>query len=236
MSDPLVIPYGVPSLRSGQVALHDGTVECPAPFVAIDRRAGKILQLNGNQYAFPEAPDLRAMTDAAVQSDFLRDHLKHYCDLWARPPKLFLDCYFEFAAKRVEQNETHLTKLLDPFGTLFSYRDWALSAPRPLPRAQLAAAEGSYAAVDFAFWLGDRVFAVLLVGSETPTNKKRDRCNALEAAGIEIVELSVNLLAREGSGYLASGVLPKEFDAFWEGDLIPSSPFQGTSLGDIVRE
>ncbi len=236
MSNILVIPYGVLSLRAEQVVQRAEEVECPVPFVAVDPRAGTSLRLNDNQYAIPEAPDLRAMTDATAQLEFLCGHLKHFCDLWDRAPKLFLDRYFEFVAGKVAQNEAYLSNLLEPFGSLFSYRDWALSAPRPLPRAQLAVAEDWYCAVDFAFWLGDRVAAVLLVGSGTRTKKDRDRCISLEAADMEIVELSVDALVKEGSSYLASGVLPREFDSFWEGELMPSSPFKGTSLGDIVSE
>jgi hypothetical protein len=170
------------------------------------------------------------MTDATVQLDYLRGHLQHCCDLWAKPPKLFLERYFAFAMQCVDANRTTLKQALEPFGSLFAVEDWALSAPRPLPRAQLWA-EGAYQPVDFAFWLGDRAIAILLQGTATDTGRHA----ALTGAGIEIVALSNADLASLGSEYLTRA-LPPEFTKFWAGEVMPSSPFKGTSLGDIVRE
>ena len=176
------------------------------------------------------------MTEASVQLDFLRDHLKHFCDLWARPPKLFLDRYFDFVAARIESHEGPLAEALKRFGSLYSHRDWALSAPRPLPRALLPTMEGGYCPVDFAFWLGDRALAILLAGSGTPTGKDLERRAMLNEADVEILELSVGGLARDGVSYLMDAALPGEFDRFWEDEIMPSSPFKGTSLDEIVRE
>ena len=232
-SAPQVIPYGVPALDVERLFVREGQVDCPAPHVAVD--AGCVLRLNDGQYAFPEPPDLRAMTGAAAQLDCLREHLKRFCDLWARPPKLFLDRYFDFIADRVERNRAALKARLARFGSLFDYRDWALSAPRPLPRAHLPVGAGVYCPVDMGFWLGDRMLAVLLAGSATPTGWDAERRAALEAAGVEIATLSVRDLGEEGVGCL-DGSLPPGFDAFWDGEILPSSPFVGTSLGEIVRE
>jgi hypothetical protein len=194
-----------------------------------------MLRLNNDQYIFPEPPDLRSMTDTAVQSVFLCDHLKQFCDLWAKPPKMFLDRYFEFVANCIDHHEGALAKRLAPFGNLYQASDWALSAPRPLPRALVPTEPGIFYAVDFAFWLGDRILAVLLVGSGTVTRKDEDRLLALRESGIETVELSPNALAVEGVAYLGDA-LPQEFQAFWEDEIMPSSPFKGTSLGEIVRQ
>lgn len=232
MSDTLVIPYGTPSLDAAQVVVRDSAVECPVPFVAVDRQRDGVLRLNGRQYDFPEAPDLRAMTDAASQLEFLHDHLQHYGDLWARPPKLFLERYFAFVRHCVGVNRALLAKALEPFGSLFAAEDWALSAPRPLPRSHLLAG-GVRHPVDFAFWLGDRIVAILLRGAATTMDQGRQ--SALGAAGVEIVEISNSALAKSGPEYLRS-VLPPEFANFWEGEVMPSSPFKGTSLGDIVPE
>ncbi|NKB58848.1 MAG: hypothetical protein GKS00_21160 [Alphaproteobacteria bacterium] len=233
----VIIPYGAPTLDAQRVMVHandDGsvTVECPTAFVTV---GPEMLRLNGDQYTFPETPDLRAMTDTAAQLDFLRNHLKQFCDLWAKPPKLFLDRYFEFVVAKVDENEVRLRETLEQFGSLYAYRDWSLSAPRPLPRAWLPLASGVFCPVDFAFWLGDRALAILLVGSGTATKKEMDRRRALEDAGIEIVELSARALSHEGVDYLARS-LPVAFSAFWESEVMPSSPFKGTALGDIVRQ
>lgn len=172
------------------------------------------------------------MTDATVQLEYLRSHLQHYCDLWARPPKLFLECYFAFVTRCVDANRTKLEQVLELFGSLFAVEDWTLSAPRPLPRAQVFA-EGVFQPVDFAFWLGNRVVAILLKGASTDT--EQGRRTALTGGGVEIVQLSNTELARYGPEYL-SRALPPEFAKFWLDEVMPSSPFKGTSLGDIVRE
>lgn len=231
MSDPIVIPFGVPMLRAADVQIRDGKVTCPAPYVAIDPVRTEVLRLNGDQYAFPEPPDLRAMTNAAAQLAFLCAHLQHYCDLWARPPKLFLDRYFESVAAHVAANAADLAERLKPFGSLFAPEDWALSAPRPLPRAQLLA-EGAYWPVDVAFWLGDHVLAVLLRGSATATARDEARNSALKRTGIEILELAAADLAQTD----LCAVLPPAFRAFWAGQPMPSSPFKGTALDDIVPD
>ena len=230
--DPLLIPYGVASLTPAQVSVQDGAVRCPAPYISIDPGKRDVLRLNGDQYDFPEAPDLRAMTDAHAQLDFLHDHLRHHCDLWARPPKLFLEQYFAFIAAQVTANNATLAVKLAPYGSLFAVPDWALSAPRPLPRAQIMAGE-TYWPVDFAFWLGDRVLAVILQGAETTTQADRVRLRALSR--IEVVVIQTAELARDGVDVLCRS-LPTLFQFFWEGETLPSSPFKGTSLDDIVRE
>ena len=230
--DPLLIPYGVAALTPAQVSVQDGAVRCPAPCISIDPGKRDILRLNGDQYDFPEAPDLRAMTDAHAQLEFLHDHLRHHCDLWARPPKLFLEQYFAFIASQVTANNATLATKLAPSGSLFAVPDWALSAPRPLPRAQIMAGE-TYWPVDFAFWLGDRVLAVILQGSETTTQADRVQLRAL--SGIEVVVIQTAELARDGVDVLCRS-LPVPFQSFWDGETLPSSPFKGTSLDDIVLE
>lgn len=230
MSEILVIPYGTPLLRSDQVSIQDGAVACPVPFIRIDKYRDGILRLNGAQYDFPEPPDLRTMTDAAAQLAFLHSHLALYGDLWARPPKLFLERYFAFVRHCVDANRRSLKNMLEPFGSLFAVEDWALSAPRPLPRSHLSVG-GTFHPVDFAFWLGDRIVAVLLIG--TATTRDQGRQTALRTAGVETVEISNSDLVSAGPEYLHSA-LPTVFASFWEGEVMPSSPFKGTSLGDIV--
>ena len=175
------------------------------------------------------------MTAAAIQLEFLRDHLKGFCDLWNKPQRLFLDRYFEFIAARVEAQRAPLSAALEKFGGLYDYMDWSLSAPRPLPRALIRAPgrEGEFLSVDFAFWLDGRVLAVVLAGSGTPTRNERAKRRALEDCEVEIVEISLRALARDGAGYLIEGPLPRDFTAFWESEAMPSSPFKGSSLGEI---
>ena len=146
-------------MNADRVIVEDGRdgaiqVRCPTPFIQINTARQTSLRLNDPHYVFPEAPDLRAMTGAAVQLDFLRDHLNGYCDLWRKPQKLFLDSYFEFINARVADAQATLAAALEKFGDLYDVQDWALSAPRPIPRALIRRpnGDGSYTPVDFAFW------------------------------------------------------------------------------------
>ena len=129
-----LIPYGPSVLGVDQVAVHGDAVRCPTPYILIRESGRRPLRLNGPQYVFPEPPDLRTMINAAAQLDYHCDHLKGFCDLWNKPPKLFLDRYFEFIAAMTEQQKVPLSQKLEKYGTLFTYRDWGLLAPRPLPR------------------------------------------------------------------------------------------------------
>jgi hypothetical protein len=215
-------------------------IRCPTPFIQINTTRQASLRLNDPHYVFPEAPDLRAMTGAAVQLDFLRDHLNGYCDLWRKPQKLFLDSYFEFINARVADAQATLAAALEKFGDLYDVQDWALSAPRPIPRALIRRpnGDGSYTPVDFAFWFNGRIVVVLLVGTGTPTRADRNRRASLESAGvggsdIEIVDISVQALQRDGADYLSTA-LPIDFGMFWEGEAMPSSPFKGATLGEII--
>ena len=233
MLDPFLIPYGVSSLDARQVDICDGHIRCPAPYIFIDTERNEILRLNSGQYSFPEAPDLRAMTDAKAQLEFLCEHLYQYCDLWARPPKLFLESYFTFIGEQVAENQAQLAKKLAPYGSLFSVSDWALSAPRPLPRAQIKAGK-TYWPVDFAFWLGDRIVALVLKGSETTTMADLKRISSLKKYGVDMIELNVDELMQAGAQCLERN-FDVEFVSFWEGETMPSSPFKGTSLDDLIR-
>jgi hypothetical protein len=224
-------------VNADRVIVEDGRdgaiqVRCPTPFIQINTARQTSLRLNDPHYVFPEAPDLRAMTGTTVQLDFLREHLNGYCDLWRKPQKLFLDCYFDFIAEQVAGNNTALATALEQFGGLYDVRDWALSAPRPIPRALILTA-GSYTPVDFAFWFKGRIVVALLVGTGTPTRADRARRSALNGAGVEITDISVQALQQDGPGHLIRA-FPPGFTQFWAGEIIPSSPFKGATLGEII--
>jgi len=224
-----IIPYGAAALDWTRISIaDDGAVACPSPHVRIEPGSNAVLRRNGGQYAFAEAPDLRTMTDASIQAEYLRHHLSGFCDLWNKPAARFLHRYFDFIEARVDAHKAALIEGLAPFGGIYAYRDWMLSAPRPLPRAWIKPAVGDapYIAIDFAFWLGNRLVAVLMVGSATPTKRDRERKDALSAAGVEIIEVT----AQDD----LADKLPPDFQTFWRDERLPSSPFKGSSLGDII--
>ena len=241
LSDWLIIPFGAAQVDPNRVAItHDSEgevlVQCPTPYVRIQPARQASLRLNDAQYVFPEAPDLRTMSDATVQLNFLRHHLQIYCDLWRKSQKIFLEKYFEFIMAQVEDSETTLTVKLKTFGGLYDYRDWALSAPRPLPRALIHTPEGpgTYTPVEFAFWVAGKITVVLLAGTGTPTQADTIRRTTLERRKVEIIDISVSALQKNGVRYL-SHALPDDFTHFWEGEIMPSSPFKGATLGEIIQ-
>lgn len=229
--DVKILPYGTAALADGMVRIDrnstDLKVTCPAPFIVIEGGAPATLRLNGDQYRFGEPPDLRTMTDADVQMEFLVTHLSGFCDLFAKVSRNFLVRYFAHIAAMVEAHRAALEDGLTPFGGIYDYRDWMLSAPRPLPRAHLPYDDGAkYAAADFGFIVEGRCVAVSLDEGQTPTGSARERHERLAATGAELITVAADTDL--------AAVLPAPFREFWLGQHLPSSPFKGVTLGDIV--
>ena len=88
--------------------------------------------------------------------------------------------------------------------------------------------------MDFAFWLGNRIVAFVLKGSETTTMADLKRISSLKKYGVDMIELNVDELMQAGAQCLERN-FDVEFVSFWEGETMPSSPFKGTSLDDIIR-
>src|ERR1700691_6274388 len=158
----LVIPYGVSAL-SGAVG------ESP-PTVAIGRAQRMPLRLWHGPYPFAEPPDLTRLKGTAERLAFLKEHLKSLCGLWARPPLDFLDAYFRWIESTLEGSKTELEAR---GGGLFQPRDWSFAAFRPLPLAHLPVAADKSVRTDLAFWTGDRLAAIWLVGEMTAPREPR---------------------------------------------------------------
>jgi hypothetical protein len=226
-----IFPYGVASLAPdvvrSTVDKYGHHVTCPAPYILVDANSPETLRLNGDQYRFPEPPDLRNMTDASIQMAYLEAHLLGFCDIFSKPQKNFVQRYFTWVAATVEAERAHLTEDLEAFNGIYGYRDWMLSAPRPLPRAQIPYDNGSkFAATDIAFLVGGKPFAIVLDNGQTLTRSTRDNRTALSQTGADMIVVSPsdNL----------DDVLPDAFQAFWVGQHLPMSPFKGVTLGQIV--
>jgi hypothetical protein len=233
MPDPLDRDIEIPF---GAARWPAGGDRHTAPCVRVDPGRRQPLRLNGDQWDFAQrdftmAP---ALADPEGQLAYVREHLKRYCDLWRRSQKLFLDRYFAFVVDHVMENRAPLSRRLEPFGGLFDYRDWALSALRPLPRAHLPsrAVPGqavTWIGVDFAFWTGVSPLAINLVGSETRGAPVERRLARLRRSGATVVEMSEKLL-RPGHEAAFGAALPKALHRFWEGETMPSGPFKPTGL------
>jgi hypothetical protein len=223
---PLLIPYGgrrwpVERLDPASPDLELG------PLVQIDRDSGKPLRLSNFPYAFAEPPDFSAIATMPARLDFLRDHFKSYWGLWDKLALMFLDAYFEHISGAVEAAQPGLDAQAAPHGGLFQRRDWVYSALAPIPIAHLPVPPANHGPpwvwVDFAFWTGERVVALDVVGSDDRTRRAgRER---LRLAGHEVIELPVDTLRRAGVQALRD-LPPAVFSDFWKGVVLPSSPFR----------
>ncbi len=228
MSDrKITIPYGAARLPAGWLSRSDsGEVACAVPHVIVDTDSRETLRLNGGQYEFATPPLPAEMGEPMAQLDFLKRDTQRRCDMWSKRQKRFLDYYFEFVAGHVEDNRDALMCKIDRFGSLYHYRDWMFSAPRPLPRAFLPA--DGMIGVDFAFWTGRGFLAIELTGSETRGPGDEARHERLRDAGVAVLEMPALLDAQD-----FAKLLPASFHRFWEGQALPCGPFRTTALSDF---
>ncbi len=215
----LTIPYGTADRQP-----H-------GPVVTIDTAARDLLRLNDGEYTFDDVTRAPG-PGAAERLAFLRDHLIDLCDLWAKRPRQFVALYFRFIDTVLEREQPALERATKRLGGLFAWQDYAFSALRPLPRAHLPAGSGSVR-VDFAFWDGEHLVAVDVASDEAKGAAWDSRRAALDAAGIQRIEIPAAEIARDDPALLIRR-LPPAFAAFWNGETMPSSPFKASGLGDAI--
>jgi hypothetical protein len=213
------IPYGSgrPEPGGPEASLADGTP----------------LRLSHGPYPFAEPPDLIGNASFDARLTLLRGHLAEQCGPWDRPARTFLDAYFARIAGAIAEHEGEIAALATQSGGIFAPADWSFSALRPLPQAHLGPDSGGTVRVDFAFWTGARLVAIELVGTASPRRQRRDELARLESAGVAVVAMPAADLQRDGAPMLGH-LLPPEFQRFWDGVILPASPFGAEALGEIV--
>jgi hypothetical protein len=189
------------------------------------------LRLSTMRWDFPERPDVIALTTVSARLDCLRDHLKSLCGLWDKLPRLFLDAYFIDIADCIARNRPALDALAAAHGGLFRPEHWSFSALYPLPQARLAAAPE--ATVDFAFWTGETLHAIDIIGAASQSRARRDSRARLRDSGIVIIEIAAAELHRAQAGDPMAS-LPVAFREFWKPVPLPSSPFRIGALDEIL--
>jgi hypothetical protein len=185
------------------------------------------LRLWNGPYPFAEAPDLIRVITVADRLDLLRDHLQSLCGLWAGSPRIFLAAYFRWIASALAANRAAVEHLAA--AGLFHAADWSFAAFRPLPAAHLPGGDGTIRA-DIAFWTGERLVAIELIGGGTLRAKRQAELAALRAAGVALCEIPVAGLHGGDFGRH----LPPEFARFWQGIELPRSPFGGAVPATIL--
>lgn len=188
--------------------------------------AGAPLRLSGGIYPFAEPPDLIRLDTTAARLAFLREHLQSLCDLWAKPPRRFLDAYFAWLAATVAAEPAHRELTALGHG-LFAPEDWSFAALRPLPSAFLPAGD-EWVRADFAFWTGDGFVAVEPPGERRA--KRRDELARLARAGVMVIALAAADLVDAAA---LGARLPAAFHDFWRNIALPRSPFGARDLAIV---
>jgi hypothetical protein len=219
----VIIPYGT----------NDWRPESNAPRVEIDPAVKDPLRLNDGPYEFTDLPEKAGSGSAAERMAILRDHTTGFCDAFAKRPKQFVALYFKFIDAVIAADRAEIAARVKPFGGLFTADDYAFSALRPLPRAHLPVADDQRLRVDFAFWTGERLVALDVIGDDARGAAWDARRAKLDAAGIQRIEIPAAEIARDDPAVVRVA-LPPEFAAFWHSERMPSSPFKGAALGNIT--
>ncbi len=195
---------------------------------------GQPLRLSTIAWDFPERPDLIALAERQQRLEFLRDHLKTFCGLWDKLPRLFLDTYVRDIAECMRRGRPALEVLAAAHGGLFQPEDWCYAALCPLPHACLSSApDAPDALVDFAFWSGAAFHAVFITSAVSQDRAQHDTCARLRDSGVLVTEIPGAELQRIEPGNLMIR-LGAAFTDFWKGVPLPSSPFRIGGLEEIL--
>lgn len=242
LPEAILVPYGVDtwSLQTINVRrFGNGSIQLGAPFpcLAINKATKRPLRLNSE--ALNPAPNFNA-PQGGTPLNLIKDRLKGFCRPWDRLSLQFLDGYFEHIANMLRVHQGIITTKLAPFIGLYAAEDWAFSAPKPLPRAHLYASRNTgnacwdiddFVQVDFAFWLGDRIVAVLSQPEVLTPARARERLTRLEQVGVTVVHFNAENLARSPTALFQRVI--GDFGALLEGaGSVPVSPFRPQGLGD----
>jgi hypothetical protein len=155
--------------------------------------------------------------DHAARVVAAQEWLQGQCGDYAPLRWQFVASYFGFVAAHLAAHRVELAEHVKPYDGLYAPEDFLWSALRPLPRGWVPT-QGQLLPADVVFWDGAQAVAIELSARET------DRQKALQAAGIAVYRIEPNMLA--GDPVQLAQILPKNFQRFWRGQALPSSPFR----------
>jgi hypothetical protein len=140
------------------------------------------------------------------------DWLTGLCGDYAPLRRQFIAAYFRLIAEHLEEHRADLVERLNPYDGLYVPDDFLWSALMPLPRGWVPVGDQLLPA-DVVFWDGMQPIAIEIASRTTA------RQSALDAAGV--------LVLRIEPGTMNVGpCLPDSFQHFWQGQILPSSPFR----------
>jgi hypothetical protein len=171
-------------------------------------------KLRLNSEPLPQDAVVQASTGHATRIETVMRWLDGLCGDYNPNRQRFIAAYFRSMIGHLNTYGDELVDRLRRYDGLFQPHDWLWSALRPLPRAWLPV-EGRLLPCDFAFWDGERAFAVELAAQDT------ERTQVLRATGLEVRCIAPGVLNGD-----VLGALPDAFRWFWRGEVLPSSPFR----------
>jgi hypothetical protein len=196
------IPFGLDRLPR-TIALDDPRLRC----ATVDDEP---LRLNSEPVPQDAMP--LAIGDHAARVAAAIDWLTGLCGDYAPLRRQFIAAYFGTIAAQLEARRADLVERLKPYDGLYAPEDFLWSALVPLPRGWVPVNDQVLPA-DMVFWDGTQPIAIEIAPRTTA------RQSALESAGV--------LVLRIEPGTMNVGpCLPDSFQHFWQGQILPSSPFR----------
>lgn len=238
-----IVPFAVDTwapegIRVGRQSRAGLELDCAFPCVAFDGHSRTPLQLNNTRFDLDGMPDL---TDSGgSEAIYIRDLIKRQCKPWDPQGHRLVDRYFEVLDAILAESAAELTAALAPFHGLYDAKHWIFSAPRPYPRAHLLAPAdhvssglppADFVMVDFAFFLGPKVVALLPAQSGLTPKIARERTERLARAGVTVATYGTRDLADGARNFFCRALAPR-LPRFWEGDPVPAGPFRPMAIED----
>jgi hypothetical protein len=211
-------------------------IAAPFPCVALDLASRTTLRLNNTRFDTDGMPDLSG--SGGSEAMFIRDLIKRQCRPWDPQGHRLVDRYFEVLDELVRMHKTALAEKAAPFSGLYDANHWLFSAPRPYPRAHLFAplehpaptlTPDDFVMVDFAFFLGPRLVAMLPAQSGLTPRKARERLERLERGGISVMSYGMTDLGDDAVTFFTHALTPR-LPQFWSEDPIPMGPFRPSGI------
>jgi hypothetical protein len=212
----LRLPYGLDRLPR-TIALDDPRLRCAV--VGDDK-----LRLNSEPVPQDAMP--LAIGDHAARVAASLAWLEGLCGDYAPLRRQFIAAYFRFLAAHLGVHHDELAERVEPYDGLYAPEDWLWSALRPLPRGWAPVGDQLLPA-DIVFWDGTQLIAIELSARET------DRQKALQDAGIVVLRIGPTVLG--GDPMLMGGILPDSLQRYWEGQVLPSSPFRRSIPAGVIE-
>ncbi len=182
-------------------------------------------KLRLNSEPVPQDAMPLAIGDHAARVAAATNWLEGLCGDYAPVRRKFIGCYFNFIAGHLQAHRAELAERMKPYDGLYAPEDWLWSALCPLPRGWVPLHDQLLLA-DIVFWDGEQFVAIEL------SSREIDRQKALHATGGVVLRIDPSVLV--GDPMLMGGMLPNSFQCYWDGQVLPSSPFRRSIPAGVI--